>query len=142
MRIVQISDTHLSQHGGVTTVNLQLIAAWVNDALRPDLIVNTGDIVAASPDQPLDRGWARAVHAAFDAPVVYLPGNHDVGEPGVDAAPWKDLRITSERVASHCAVFGPSHFAVGDGEWLVAGINSELLGSGLDEEHAQWQWTD
>ena len=142
MRIVQISDTHLSHHEGVTTVNLQLIAAWVNEHLRPDLIVNTGDVVAASPDQPLDRDWARKVHAAFDAPVVVLPGNHDVGEPGVDAAPWKDLRITSERLAAHCAVFGPSHFAVRDGGWLVAGLNSELLGSGLAEEQAQWQWLE
>jgi 3',5'-cyclic AMP phosphodiesterase CpdA len=142
VRIVQISDTHLSHHGGVTTVNLRLIAAWVNDVLRPDLIVNTGDVVAASPDQPLDRDWAREVHAAFDAPVRFLPGNHDVGEPGVGAAPWKELRITSARVASHRAVFGPSHFAVRDGEWLVAGINSELLGSGLEEERAQWTWLE
>ncbi len=140
MRIVQVSDTHLSRHGGVTTANLRLIADWVNTALRPDLIVNTGDIVAASPDQPLDRDWARQAHAAFDAPVVYLPGNHDVGEPG--PAPWKGLGVTSGRVAGHCAVFGPDHFAVRDGGWLVIGIDSELLGSGLEEEDAQWQWLE
>jgi 3',5'-cyclic AMP phosphodiesterase CpdA len=140
VRIVQISDTHLSHLGGVTTANLRLIAAWVNATLCPDLIVNTGDVVAASPDQPLDRGWAREVHAAFDAPVVYLPGNHDVGEPGL--APWKGLSVTSGRVAAHREVFGPDRFAVRDGQWLVIGINSELLGSGLDEEGAQWQWLE
>ena len=131
MRIVQISDTHLSHLGGVTTANLRQIAAWVNTTLAPDLIVNTGDIVAAAPDQPLDRDWARAVHGAFHAPVVYLPGNHDVGEPG--PAPWKGLGVTADRVAAHRAVFGPDQFAVRDGDWLVAGFNSELLGSGLDE---------
>jgi 3',5'-cyclic AMP phosphodiesterase CpdA len=140
VRIVQISDTHLSRLGGVTTANLRLIAAWVNATLHPDLIVNTGDIVAASPDQPLDRRWAREVHAAFDAPVVYLPGNHDVGEPGT--APWKGLSVTSDRIAGHRAVFGPDRFAVRAGGWLVIGINSELLGSGLDEEDAQWQWLE
>jgi 3',5'-cyclic AMP phosphodiesterase CpdA len=140
VRIVQISDTHLSHLGGITTKNLRLVASWVNAALHPDLIVNTGDLVAASPDQPLDRVWARQVHASFDAPVVYLPGNHDVGEPG--PAPWKGLAVTSHRVAAHCEVFGPDRFAVRDGEWLVIGINSELLGSGLDEESAQWQWLE
>jgi 3',5'-cyclic AMP phosphodiesterase CpdA len=140
VRIVQISDTHLSHLGGITTMNLGLIAAWVNATLRPDLIVNTGDVVAASPDQPLDRSWAREVHAAFDAPVVYLPGNHDVGEPG--PAPWKGLGVTSDRVAAHCEVFGLDRFAVRDGGWLVIGIDSELLGSGLDEEGAQWRWLE
>jgi len=140
VRIVQISDTHLSHLGGTTTANLRLIAAWVNATLRPDLIVNTGDVVAASPDQPLDRDWAREVHAAFEAPVVYLPGNHDVGEPG--PAPWKGLGITSSRVAAHREVYGPDCFAVRDDGWLVIGINSELLGSGLDEEDAQWRWLE
>jgi 3',5'-cyclic AMP phosphodiesterase CpdA len=138
VRIVQITDTHLSHLGGVTTENLRLIATWVNTALRPDLIVNTGDIVAAAPDQPLDRHWAREVHAAFAAPVVYLPGNHDVGEPG--SAPWKGLAVTSDRVAAHREVFGLDHFAVRAHGWLIIGLNSELLGSGLDEEGAQWQW--
>jgi 3',5'-cyclic AMP phosphodiesterase CpdA len=140
MRIVQISDTHLSRLGGVTTSNLRLIAAWTNVTLRPDLIVNTGDIVAASPDQPLDRGWAREVHAAFEAPVVYLPGNHDVGEPG--HAPWKGLGVTAERVAAHREVFGQDRFALRADGWLVIGINSELLGSGLEDEAGQWQWLE
>jgi 3',5'-cyclic AMP phosphodiesterase CpdA len=138
VRIVQLSDTHLSHLGGVTTDNLRLIAGWVNATLRPDLIVHTGDIVAASPDQPLDRRWARAAHAAFDAPVVYLPGNHDVGEPG--AAPWKGLGVSAARVAAHREVFGADHFAVRAPGWLIIGIDSELLGSGLDEEAAQWRW--
>ena len=140
MRIVQLSDTHLSHLGGITTSNLRQLATWVNDTLNPDLIVNTGDIVAASPDEDRDRGWAREVHAAFRAPVRYLPGNHDVGEPG--PAPWKGLGVTSGRVAAHRAAFGPDRFALRDGRWLIIGFNSELLGSGLDEEREQWQWLE
>jgi hypothetical protein len=45
-------------------------------------------------------------------------------------------------VAAHCEAFGPGHFAVRDGAWLVLGVNSELLGSGLDEEAAQWRWLE
>jgi 3',5'-cyclic AMP phosphodiesterase CpdA len=138
VRIVQISDTHLSHLGGVTTANLRRIAGWINVTLRPDLIVHTGDIVAASPDEPLDRRWARDAHAAFDAPVVYLPGNHDVGEPG--AAPWKGLGVSGARVAAHREVFGTDHFAVREGGWLILGLDSELLGSGLADEAAQWRW--
>ena len=80
MRIVQISDTHLSTSAARqrrTSAGRRL----VNAELRPDLIVNTGDSGRAFPDQPTTAG-AREVHTAFDAPVVYLPGNHDVGEPG------------------------------------------------------------
>jgi hypothetical protein len=63
-----------------------------------------------------------------------------VGEPGL--APWKGLRVTSKRVAAHREVFGQDRFARREDGWLMVGINSELLGSGLDEEAEQWQWLE
>ena len=41
MRIVQISDTHLTNFGGTTNENFGRIVGYVNDVLRPDLIVNS-----------------------------------------------------------------------------------------------------
>lgn len=138
LRIVQISDTHLSWRGGTTARNLARLVPFVDDVLRPDLVVHTGDIVAVTPDDEEDRAAARAACGAFSAPVRFLPGNHDVGETG--AEPWMGLSVTSERVAAHVAAFGPDHFAEEIGGWTVIGMNSELLGSGLPEEEAQWAW--
>ena len=44
MRIVQISDTHLSHRAGIGNRNFEELAAFINDQLRPDLVVHTGDV--------------------------------------------------------------------------------------------------
>ena len=137
VRIVQISDSHVSHLGGVTTRNVARVVAFVNEQLRPDLIVHTGDLVAVTPDEEADRSAARAAHEGFSAPLRLLPGNHDVGEPG-DA--WMGLEVTSRWVRAHQAVFGPDRFVEQLGGWTVVGCNSELLGSGLEEEEDQWAW--
>jgi protein tyrosine/serine phosphatase/predicted phosphodiesterase len=138
MRIVQISDTHLSHLGGVTNDNFEKLAAFVNDVLRPDLIVNTGDAAILSPDSGEDRATAHRLHSGFLAPVRVVPGNHDVGEPG--AAPWTGISVTSERVARFRETFGSDRWVEVYPEWAVIGINSELMSSGLPEEAEQWEW--
>jgi 3',5'-cyclic AMP phosphodiesterase CpdA len=138
VRIVQISDTHLTAAGGAPARNLERIAAFVKRALRPDLIVHTGDAVAIDPDSAADRAFALAAHAAFDAPVRFVPGNHDVGEPG--PAPREGLAITSARVAAQREAFGADRFAEHAGGWGQVGVDSRLFGSGLPEEAEQWDW--
>lgn len=138
MRIVQISDTHLSGRGGVTNDNFERIVTFVNEILCPDLVVNTGDLVAASPDDLGDREAARKLHSLFTSPVRTLPGNHDVGEPGSPA--WMGLQVTSERIAAHRATFGEDRFLELGSDGAAIGINSELLVSDLPEESEQWDW--
>ena len=141
MRIVQISDTHISHLGGVTTDNFSRLVEFVNDELRPDLIVNTGDVSILTPDSEPDRETAYKLHQGFNAPVVVLPGNHDLGEPGDH--PWMGLSVTSARLANFIATFGSDHFVqLVDETWAVVGMNSELLSSGLPEEGAQWAWLE
>lgn len=135
--IVQISDSHVSRLGGATARNVARIVAFANEQLHADLVVHTGDLVAVTPDDEGDRAAAFAAHQGFTAPLRFLPGNHDVGEPG-DA--WMGLGVTSKRVAAHRATFGPDRFVEELGGWSVVGCNSELLGSGLEEEEAQWEW--
>jgi 3',5'-cyclic AMP phosphodiesterase CpdA len=138
MRIVQISDTHLSHLGGVTNDNFEILVTFVNDVLKPDLIVNTGDVALLSPDSTEDREIARRLHERFQAPIRILPGNHDVGEPGVK--PWAGISVTSERVAAFREVFGADRWVEVFPEWAVIGINSEVVSSGLPEEAEQWEW--
>lgn len=140
MRIVQISDTHNTHLGGVTNQNLGRLITFINDELRPDLVVHTGDVSILSPDLAADRETARELLSRIDAPLRVLPGNHDVGEPG--EKPWAGFAATSARVAAFTGVFGPDHWVEVVGDYAAIGLNSEILGTGLPEEQAQWEWLE
>ncbi|MFC9764297.1 metallophosphoesterase family protein [Rhodococcus jostii] len=140
MKIVQISDTHLSARGGRTQQNFERVVDYVNHQVRPDLIVHSGDIVIIHPDDADDRAHAHELMQRFAAPVLVVPGNHDVGEPG--SAPWKGIGVTDERVAAFEEMWGPDHWRHDVDDWTVLGLNSELFGSGLDRENAQWAWIE
>ena len=140
MRIVQISDTHLSHLGGPTNDNLELLIPFINDELAPDLVVHSGDVLIADPDLAADRDIARELLGRIRAPLRVVPGNHDVGEPG--AQPWGGLSATSARVAAFTGAFGPDHWLELVGDYAVIGFNSEILSTGLPEEQAQWDWLD
>jgi 3',5'-cyclic AMP phosphodiesterase CpdA len=140
MRIVQITDTHLSHLGGVTARNFEAVVSFVNDVIKPDLVINTGDVVMLSPDSDLDRESARVLHHGFDAPVRVLAGNHDVGEVGDGA--WMGIQVNDKRVAAFSEAFGPSRFAEIHDGFAIVGINSEILSSGLEVEAAQWNWLE
>ena len=139
MRIVQISDTHLSHLGGPTNDNLERLIPFVNDQLRPDLVVHSGDVLIADPDSAADRAAARELLSGITAPLRVVPGNHDVGEPGDE--PWGGLGTTSARVAAFAGAFGPDHW-LELGDYAVIGLNSEVLSTGLPEEQAQWDWLE
>lgn len=144
MRIVQLSDTHISHLGGVPAENMSLLADHVNREIRPDLVVHTGDVVIADPDSVPDRDAAKRLLALVDAPLLVVPGNHDVGESADE--PWMELPVTSERIAAFASAWGQDRFAQEgsaasrSANWVFIGLNSERLGSGLPEEDEQWDW--
>jgi 3',5'-cyclic AMP phosphodiesterase CpdA len=144
MRIVQLSDTHISHLGGVPAANMSLLAAHINDEIRPDLVVHTGDVVIADPDSGPDRDAARALLARIEAPLVVLPGNHDVGESA--DSPWMEIAVTSDRIAAFSSAWGQDRFFLSGSadnrsdDWVFIGLNSERLGSGLPQEGEQWEW--
>jgi 3',5'-cyclic AMP phosphodiesterase CpdA len=144
VRIVQFSDTHISRLGGTPSENMSLLIDFLNEDLRPDLVINTGDVVLLNPDAPEDRQAALRLHQQINAPLLVLPGNHDVGESGDDV--WMGVAITSERVAGFAGTWGADRFlrlgdaATGSQDWAFIGINSERMSSGLPEEDEQWDW--
>lgn len=139
MKIVQLSDTHISHLGGSPTDNAVRIVEFIN-ALEPDFVVHSGDVTILDPDEDRDRVAAREVLAGIAAPLRVLPGNHDVGEPGEE--PFGDRPVTSERVAAFRGHFGEDRFVEEVGDWVVIGVNSELFDSGLAEEDEQWEWIE
>ncbi|MFW0783457.1 metallophosphoesterase [Gordonia sp. CPCC 206044] len=138
MKIVQISDTHLTAAGGPTEESFRLLADHLNTTVRPDLVVHSGDIQVLHPDDAGDREHSRQLLDLVDAPLLVIPGNHDVGMPGNNA--WAGLVVTDERIAAHESVFGPGHWRHDIDTVTVIGINSELLGSNLQREADQWRW--
>lgn len=137
MKIVQLSDTHISHRGGATTENLRAFVDLIN-AINPTFVVHSGDVAILDPDQADDREAARELLAGIQAPLRVLPGNHDVGERPDNA--WAGLVVTPERLAAFESTFGPDRWLELVGDWAVIGLNSEIMGSGLAEEEAQWEW--
>jgi 3',5'-cyclic AMP phosphodiesterase CpdA len=139
MKIVQLSDTHISYLGGATTENLRAFIDLIN-AINPTFVVHSGDVAILDPDNTGDREAARDLLAGIQAPLRVLPGNHDVGERPDNA--WAGLVVTPERLAAFEDTFGPDHWMELVGDWAVLGLNSEIMGSGLPEEEAQWAWLE
>lgn len=139
MRIVQISDIHLSPTHGFFTENWWRAVRHVN-ALGPDLVVVTGDLSINGPDVDEELSFARSELERLSAPWRAIAGNHDVGDepPGQDEKQLIDL----PRLRRWQREIGASHWAETVGKWRLIGLNAQLFGSGLDAEAAQADWLD
>lgn len=118
--------------------NFRALAEFVNTVLRPDLVVNTGDITLSNPEADEDYRAAAELHRLIEAPVRYVPGNHDVGE-AYDHTWWA---TTSERMTRYRRHFGDVPWLERLADFTIIGFNSQILGLGLDEERDQWQWLE
>jgi 3',5'-cyclic AMP phosphodiesterase CpdA len=137
LRLSQVSDTHLGARAPECALGWAGAVDYLN-RLRPDLVVNTGDLVSLDPDDEADRRVARALHGRLRVPWRVVPGNHDVGD--TPPAPWGGKQVTEERRQRFRATWGPDFWALSAGDWVVAGLNSLLFGTGLDAEAEQWEW--
>jgi hypothetical protein len=119
MRVVQISDTHLSARTGVPD-RLRAVLDWVV-ADPPDLLVHTGDIVWEDPDLTSDRTFARSVLSELPCDVAFIPGNHDVGF--FESARFED------RLAAFRATWGDDRFVLDvDTGWRLVGVDVYAVG--------------
>lgn len=140
MKIVQISDTHLGASVESTSEAARKVIDYIDNVLRPDFVVHTGDVVVIDPDNAEDREHAHGLISELRTPYRVLPGNHDIGEPAEHA--WQGQVVTSERVSAFTEVFGPAQWRVDLGDVTLLGLNSELFGSGIDDEARQWEWIE
>jgi 3',5'-cyclic AMP phosphodiesterase CpdA len=125
-RVVQITDTHLSVRSGVPP-EWEALVQWLRRD-PPDLIVNTGDIVYEDPDDEADRAFARRLHENLPAPLVVIPGNHDVGFYGEEAE-------RPQRLSAFRDTWGGDRFVSDLAGWRLVGADAYLLGSA---EHDEW----
>jgi 3',5'-cyclic AMP phosphodiesterase CpdA len=139
-RVVQVADLHLSASHDYHYDNWQRVAAWINRE-QPDLVVANGDLVLEDPDSEEDHAFAHAAIARIEAPLRYLPGNHDVGDAVLFGKMEK--RVDDRRRARFTRRYGEERWSFAAGGWAFIGINAMLFGSGGQAAEAeQWSWIE
>lgn len=110
--LLQISDPHFGTEQAPVVAALEALAA----AQRPDLLVLSGDITQRA--RPAQFGAARALMDRLGAPLLAVPGNHDIPL-------WNLWARLHHPYARHCAAFGDTLEPVfASAELLVIGVNT------------------
>ena len=138
MRVLQISDTHLSRRHRHFADKAAVLADWVRDQ-KPDLVINTGDASMDGAMDVDDLTYSAEWHRALGAPVHAVPGNHDVGDI---ASIRPDQLIDDARLEAWRRIVGPDRWVVDFEGWRLIGLNGMLLGSDHPEEAAQFAWLE
>lgn len=134
MKILHITDTHLSPSKPHFNDNWEPLARWICDQV-PDLVVHTGDLSVDGADHDDDLRFAIGQIRSLPVPVLCLPGNHDVGHLPGTSQPVDDARLARWR-----GLVGPDRWLADHGAWRLVGIDSLLCGSNSAEEAEQAAW--
>ncbi len=122
MRIIQISDTHVSREHDDFSANVALVGAEVA-ATAADLVIHTGDLSMNGAVGPDDLDDALAWMRTLPQPALWLPGNHDVGDlPDLRA----DQRLDDERLARYRDRAGDDRWMRDAGGWRLIGLDAML----------------
>jgi alkaline phosphatase D len=136
MRIIQISDTHLSPGKAHFIDNWSPLARWITEQ-RPDLVIHTGDVTIDGADVPEDLRYAAELMGGLGVRFRAVPGNHDVGDAG-----HKHQPVTEERLQRWRTHFGPDRWVEDVEDSRLIGFDAMMLGSGEREEALQTDWLD
>ena len=140
MRIIQVSDTHLSRGKPHFADNWPPLAAWIAKQC-PDLVIHTGDVTVDGAGVEADLAYAAGLMRGLGVRWLAVPGNHDVGDARHASQPVNGARLMTWR--RH---FGPDRWVedVNDGApgWRLVGLDAMLIDSGAPEEGEQARWLD
>ncbi|WP_298262094.1 metallophosphoesterase [Bradyrhizobium sp.] len=138
-RLTQISDTHLSRNFTVLTDNFHRISTHI-DAVRPDLVINTGDVSWDGPSSRADMEFAKGLHAALPVDCRYLPGNHDIGDNPTAVGIAPSCPATEELRDAFISIFGEDRWQFEAADWRFIGLNSLIMNTGIPSEGEQEEW--
>jgi 3',5'-cyclic AMP phosphodiesterase CpdA len=138
-RLTQISDTHLTRNFAKLTDNFHRISEHI-DAIRPDLVVNSGDVSWDGPTSRADMEFARELHAALPADCRYLPGNHDIGDNPTAVGVAPSCPATEERREAFVSILGEDRWQFEAANWRFIGLNSLIMNTGIASELEQEDW--
>ncbi len=140
MRILQISDTHVSQDKPRFLDNWRPLAAWIA-AQHPDLVIHTGDVTVDGAGTEADLAFGARLIGELGIRTRAVPGNHDVGDARDASQP-----VNAARLGAWRRHFGLDRWVedIVDGtqHWRLIGFDALLVGSGEPEEVEQAAWLD
>ena len=128
MKIIQITDTHLSPSKPHFNGNWEPLRDWILQT-GADLIIHTGDLTVDGADHEDDIAFSLELMRQLPMPVLIVPGNHDVGHLPGSAQPVDAARLERWR-----RLAGPDYWVSDHGSWRLIGLNSLLFGHGDTEE--------
>jgi 3',5'-cyclic AMP phosphodiesterase CpdA len=140
-RVTVVSDTHLAQRNPSAGEQWKAVLAHLA-ADPPDLVIHAGDITCDGCEEPGELPFAQELLARVPAPLVSVPGNHDVGENPLEEPAYDHVFVDPGRLARYRDAFGPDRFSVTAGGWRIVGMNAQVLDSGLPDEADQWAWLE
>src|SRR6202000_3311506 len=138
-RLTQITDTHLSRGFPKLTDNFHHVSAHI-DAIRPDLVINTGDVSWDGPTSRTDMEFAKELHAALPVDCRYLPGNHDIGDNPTAVGGTPPTPASEEFRAAFVSVFSEDRWQFEAAGWRFIGLNSLIMNTGIPSEAEQEDW--
>jgi len=141
MKLVLVSDTHLTPRAPAFGDNWTVVRAWI-EAMAPDVVVNLGDIAADGASDPRELHDARAAFDGLGTEVRFIPGNHDIGDTPIEPGAPNDHPLDPRRLADYRRLYGPDRWSLEWGPWQIVALNAQLFGTGTDEEGAQFAWLE
>lgn len=139
VRVALVSDSHLSPRTPEANENWVKLIETV-DATEPDVVVHTGDISLDGAAGSADLHHAHSAFEAVESPLLFLPGNHDLGDNPCEGNEASDSLASAERLRRYREIMGDDRWAKDVGGWRLVGCNAQLFGSGLEDEEDQWEW--
>jgi 3',5'-cyclic AMP phosphodiesterase CpdA len=140
LRLLLVSDTHLSSRAPEALANWAAVAAYAAET-SPDLVVHLGDLTLDGVHEPSELADAREQLDRLPVPWRAVPGNHDIGDH-----PWRghsdEHTVTAARLDRWHRAIGADYWSFDRDGWTLVAIDAQLLGSGLEAEHAQWAWLE
>ena len=137
IRIALLADVHVDLTGQGDSArflsHFQTTIRQVNDA-RVDLVLIAGDL--SNYGKKTEWNDFKMRIRDFRAPVLYVPGNHDISNK-LNTGKSGGV-VTSESCGKYTSEMGAGFFVKEVAGMRVIGVSGSLLGSGLPEENQQW----
>ena len=132
-KIILIADPHLSRTHPFSQFNWEVVIEEIK-LRKPDLVVCLGDVAVNGPDTPGDLIFARTQFERIGTAFRSIAGNHDIGDSPIEKV---SQPVNNETITLWKQLFGDLFWVEILEDWKIIGLDSQIMGGGLDVEAEQ-----